>query len=256
MSLARLLLLALLLPAFARADEKIALLQPGEALTYRVSWGLLGQIGEMKISASAETVDGKESIRVNTTSATRGFVRTFYPFDGSAWTLFDAGTGRLLSGAATTKTSKKSTSASILFDYVKGEAVYTDHLRAKRSATLPLPDDAAPVDLITSLIQGRIWELQPGQSREALVLFDDEFYPLLITAEREETLSTASGPRKAILLVPTMPENPKGMFKRGGEVKVWVSADKDRLPLRFEVKLKVGTAYATLSHYDPPSTAY
>ena len=226
---------------------------PGEALTYRVSWGLLGQIGEMKISASAETVDGKDHIRVSTTSATRGLVRTFYPFDGTAWTLFEADSGRLLSGAATTKTSKKSTNASILFDYVKGEAVYTDHIRAKRSLTLPLPEDAAPVDLITSLIQGRLWGLTPGQSRDALVLFDDEFYPLRITAEREETISTADGPRKAILLVPTMTEHPKGMFRRGGEVKVWVSADKDRLPLKFEVKLKVGTAYATLTHYDPPT---
>jgi hypothetical protein len=46
---------------------------------------------------------------------------------------------------------------------------------------------------------------------------------------------------------------PKGMFRRGGEVHVWVSADADRLPLRFEVKLKVGTAFAVLTDYRPPS---
>jgi len=34
--------------------------------------------------------------------------------------------------------------------------------------------------------------------------------------------------------------------------RVWVSADADRLPLRFEVKLKVGTAYAVLTEYLPP----
>jgi hypothetical protein len=179
-------------------------------------------------------------------------VRTFYPFDGEAWTLFDAKEGRLLSGSASTSASSKKTNATITFDYQRGVADYVDHVRSQRSATVELPP-GKPVDLITSLIQARAWALEPGQSREALVLFDDEFYRLLITAREQETISSFRGRQKAIVLVPTMIGTPKGMFRRGGEIRVWVSADEQRLPLRFEVKLKVGTAYAILTDYVPPT---
>jgi hypothetical protein len=50
-----------------------------------------------------------------------------------------------------------------------------------------------------------------------------------------------------------MTGTPKGMFRKGAEVRVWVSTDRERLPLRFEVSLKVGTAYATLSNYQAPT---
>lgn len=248
----RALLFLLLSLGIARANETIELLRPGEALTYYVGWGVLGHAGEIKIAARAETVDGQPQILVDTTSSTRGFVRVLYSFDGDAQTRFDAVDGRLLSATASTRAGKQRTHASILFDYKKREGAYVDHLKPARSTTVPLPP-GMPMDLMTALIQTRAWSLAPGGFIDAFVLFDDEFYPLRITAEREETISTPKGPRKALLLIPTMVEKPKGMFRRGGEVRVWVSADADRLPLRFEVKLKVGTAYAVLTDYQPPS---
>jgi hypothetical protein len=214
---------------------------------------VLGHAGELKIGAQAEkTEDNQALVRVTTTSSTRGFVRMLYSFGGDLWTLFDARDGRMLTASATTHSSKAKTHASIDFDYDKREANYVDHLKPTRSTTLHVPP-GRPMDMITALIQTRVWGLAPGESRDALVLFDDEFYSLQITAEREETVATPNGPRRALLLIPRMIGKPKGMFRRGGEVKVWVSADEDRLPLRFEVKLKVGTAYAVLSDYRPPA---
>ncbi|MET0263857.1 MAG: DUF3108 domain-containing protein [Rariglobus sp.] len=248
MNLPRCLLALFFLVAAARADEKVALLQPGEALTYRVGWGLFGHAGEMTIAAQSESSMGRPAIRIVTTSATRGLVRLMYSFDGDAWTLFDSANGNLLSASASTRSSKESTHASIDFNYEKREANYVDHLKPSRSTLVPLPE-GKPLDLMTALIQTRIWGLQPGQSRDVLVLFDDEFYALRITAVKEESVSTPQGKRKAVLLVPSMIGRPKGMFRRGGEVRVWVSADDEHLPLRFEVKLKVGTGYAVLTDY-------
>jgi Protein of unknown function (DUF3108) len=241
----------LVLCAGVRASESVVLLQPGETLTYRVGWGLLGHAGDMKITSATETLDEVFHTRVNTTTATRGLVRALYSFDGDASMLFDASDGNLLSATARTRSSKNRTHASITFDHDKREADYIDHLKPARSSTLIVPE-GRPMDLMTALIQTRVWSLKAGDSRDVLVLFDDDFYSLKITAEREETISTPNGPRKALLLAPRMIGKPKGMFRRGGEVRVWVSADADRLPLRFEVKLKVGTAFAVLTSYQPP----
>jgi Protein of unknown function (DUF3108) len=236
----------------ARADESVEVLKPGESLTYRVGWGLLGHAGDMTVSAAGETSTGQPRTRMTTTSATQGFVRLLYTFDGEAQMLFDARDGRLITATARTQAKKSQTNASITFDYTKGEASYTDHLNPTRNTLFPMPE-GKPMDFITSLIQTRNWALAPGESRDVLVLFDKDFYRLRITAEREETISTPAGKRKTVLLMPRMIGEPKGMFRRGGEVRVWVSADADGLPLRFEVKLKVGTAYAVLTDYRPPS---
>lgn len=239
----------------AEPPPAIALLKPGEALTYRVGWGVLGHAGDMKVVASEEVVGGVTQTRVTTTSASRGFVRMLYSFDGEAQMFFDPSNGRLMSATAATVAKKARTKASIVFDYTKSEANYVDLLDASRNTMLLVPPDAHPVDLITSLIQTRVWALAVGESRDVLVLFDNDFYELKITAVREETIKLDKGSRKTVLLMPTMIGTPKGMFRRGGEVRVWVSADSDHLPLRFEVKLKVGTAFAVLTDYQPPTAA-
>jgi Protein of unknown function (DUF3108) len=241
----------LALPA-ARAQESITLLKPGEALTYNVGWGPISHAGEIKIDAHTEIVDGQQQLLVQTKTSTRGFIRALFTFDGSALMRFDTATGRLLSAVASTFAKNKKTQASMTLDYAKQEVGYVDYLQPKRSATMPLPA-GMPMDMITALIQSRSWDLEPGQSREALVIFDNEFYPLNITAEVEETISTPQGPRPALRLTPRMIGTPRGMFRRGGEIHVWVSTDSERLPLRFEVRLKVGTAYATLRDYEAPT---
>ena len=85
------------------------------------------------------------------------------------------------------------------------------------------------------------------------MLFDDEFYHLNVTAERIETIGTAGGKESALLLIPRMVGKPKGMFRKGGEVRVWVADDERHLPVRFEVRLKMGTAVALLTAHTEPA---
>jgi hypothetical protein len=48
---------------------------------------------------------------------------------------------------------------------------------------------------------------------------------------------------------------PKGMFKRGSAVRVWIAQnDPRRLPVKFEVELKFGSGVATLVAYQPPAS--
>jgi hypothetical protein len=62
------------------------------------------------------------------------------------------------------------------------------------------------------------------------------------------------GRYKALVLVPRMERDPKGVFKRGGEIKVWISQDAARLPIKMQLVLKYGTASLLLSgHKSPPA---
>lgn len=243
------LLLSVFLLGGARAEPPpVALLQPGETLSYQVTWGVFDRAGELQVTAAAEPFEGLDQTRVTITSNTRGLVRAFYRFNGEARMLFDARDGRLLRSVASSESGRERTQTSMVLDYAKAEATFIDYLRPQRNALLPLPA-GRPMDLVTSLIQSRAWTLKPNESHDLLVVFENEFYLLRITAARRETIKTAFGPRKTVLLIPRLIGPPKGMFRRDGSVRVWVSDDADRLPLRFEVKLKIGTARATLTDY-------
>ena len=238
--------------AGVKPGDAVSLL-PGEVFKFQVGWGMFSGAGEIKVTATSSSLAGQPLTRVTTQTGTRGVIGALYSFTGEAVADFDVRDGRLLTAHADTKTGKKPTQMSVSFDYVHSEAAYVDPLRPARTRTLTLPP-GRPMDLITVLIQARAWNLKPGEMHSALVLFDDEFYPLTITAQKVEKISTPKGKREAMLLIPAMDGPPKGMFKKGGAVKVWISNDADRLPLKFEVNVKVGTATATLVDYHPPAS--
>jgi hypothetical protein len=226
-------------------------LRDGERMAFRVSWGLFHHAGTITIAAEKEELEGLPQTRVTTTTSTRGFIRALYPFDGQVESIFDD-TGRMLAAFAATSAGRKRTQASIVFDYQEGAGTYVDALRPERSTALEISTQF-PMDLITTLINARDWRMEPGQTRAVTVLFDDEFYDLVVTAEQVETVQTARGRQQALLLVPRMEENPKGLFRRGGSIRIWLAQDETRLPLRFEVSVAVGTATALLTEYHGPA---
>ncbi len=245
------LLLALTAAAALRAGP--VSFADGERFHFRVSWGLFSEAAEIDISAKSEQSAGLPQIRVTTTTATRGLIRKLYSFDGRAESVFDGHDGRMLAAVAQTSAKKKKTHAMAVFDYTAASVRYEDYLRPHRSTNIPLPD-GEPMDLITSLIESRAWNLKVGDRRPTTVMFDDEFYDLTLVAEKLERVETPTGEYDALVIVPLMEKDPKGMFKRGGTVRVWISQDEKRLPVKLEVSLKYGTGTAWLTGYRPPST--
>lgn len=249
-------LLALLIFFFSFAaygGTAVTALAPGESLKFRVRWGIL-IAGEITMSARQENIAGLPQVRVATRTNTKGLVRGLYLFDGDGECIFDGRDGRLLAISASTSTSNKATKTTAFFDYQENKVQYVDYLRPERNTMMPMPE-GNPMDLITCLIETRRWDMKPGDRTPATVMFDKEFYDIVIVAEGYENVHTPLGDFKSLVLVPTMDVNPKGMFKRGGRVRVWISQDEKHLPVKFEVAMKIGTGTALLTDYKPPKVA-
>lgn len=253
MNLRPLRLLPLLLLALASLRAASVPLQDGEQLTYRVSWAIVPGAGEIKISGRQEASDTGPTLVVTTTTATRRIARMLLPFDAEARSLFDLRTGKLVSLHEKSTQKSKETAHSVLFDYTTRQALYTGGKTPGVSRELPIPD-GDPTDLMMGLLQTRTWDLKPGEKRDALVLFDDDFYELTIHMARYENVSTSLGQFRTVVLEPRMDKTPpKGMFRRGSSVRVWIAQDSHRLPVKFEVEFKIGTGTATLEAYVPPT---
>jgi hypothetical protein len=228
-------------------------LRDGESLTYSVRWGFIPAVGKIVISAVKIGSGDDAVLRVTTTTSTWGIARGLFPFDGRGESVYNAQTGLLLSSSEWSAYRNKTVKDSITFNYGKSTAQYADDIHPEKSRDIAMPN-GNPSDLIIALIKTRSWDITPGQKRDALVIFGDQFYPLTIHAEDYEYAWTLFGIFKTLPLVPRMEETPPvGMFKRGSTVRVWIETDDARrLPIRFEVGFGFGTGVASLTDYTPP----
>lgn len=240
-------------PASAQVARAPFALRDGESLTYSVRWGFIPSVGRINISAEQIGSGDDAVLRVTTVTSTWGLARGLFTFDGRGESVYNMKSGLLMSSGEWSKYRKKEVKNSMLFDYGNGTATYTDDIHPANSRVIPMPQ-GEPQDLILALIQTRYWNLSPGQARDALVLFEDTFYPLTIRAEDTDYVLSTFGFFKTVVLVPRMEKTPPiGMFKRGSTVSVWIETDDGRqLPVRFEVEFKFGSGIATLIDYQPP----
>ena len=225
-------------------------LRDGERLTFRVSWAIVPGAGEIRIAAKQDA--RTQQLAVTTTTATRRLAKMLLPFEAEATSVFDLQTGKLVSLRESNVTKGKRSAHEVTFDYAGRQATYRSTEPAEPPRQLPIPP-GDPTDLMMGLLQTRSWNLKPGEKRDALVLFDDDFYELTIHMARYEDVQTPVGNFRTVVLEPRMDKTPpKGMFRKGSSVRIWIAQDSHRLPVKFEVVFKIGTGTATLEAYDPP----
>jgi hypothetical protein len=254
-SLLRVLLLSLLPFGALRAADAFAL-HDGEKFVYRVGWGIFFAAGQITINSADVHGPTGTVTKVDITTETRGLVRGVFPFTATGESLYDPLSGHLLSSSASSKTREKQTKTSISLDYTNRIATYLDDLNPARSKKVDFPSEGSPYDLILGLIQTRVWTMKPGETRDIVALFEDQFYLLTVHAEGYETVTTPMGTYNTLVLEPKMEKTPpKGMFKHGSGVKVWISQDDQHLPVRFAVEFKFGEGVASLLEYRPPGSA-
>jgi hypothetical protein len=244
------LLMAAGIAALARGAPVLPL-QHGEKLTFRVSWAIVPGAGEINISATQDPATNRMMVTSNT--QTRGLAQRLLKFKAEGTSTFDLTTGKLISLHEKSDTKGKLAEHTVAFDYDSRIATYQPIGSPEKPRALPMPA-GDPTDLMMGLLQTRTWDLKPGQKRDALVLFDDDFYELTIHMARYEDVQTRIGKFRTIVLEPRMDKTPpKGMFKRGSSVRIWIAQDNHRLPVKFEVEFKIGTGTATLESYQAPT---
>ncbi len=243
-------------------------LGPGERLVFQVQWKWFARAGRIQVAAddpeaeqageaaglSGATAKGRAETpprRILVNIASDGAVAWLFAYQASGESFFDPVTGRMLSGSYESQGGRKRQARTIEFDAEKRIARYRDTLDPTRDEDIPLPE-GDPVDLITCLVTARHWRMEPGDTREILVQVDKKIYPIRLRAVGRETLRTGLASFPALLIVPEPVGVPRGLFRAGGGMRIWIEDAPRALPLRVEVKTRSGPIVADLVEYQPP----
>lgn len=228
------------------AGPSVGFLRPGEVLEFRMSWGILSNIGQTRIETLEEEVEGLRHFRIRITTTSRGVLDAIYPVANDSESVIDMATGRPLAISIEGKSGNRPTKTMTLFDYVAEQVVHTDYIRPERSGTAKLPPEPA-YDLMVAMLQARDWRMKPGEKRNVLTAFEDDFYFITLTAHRRERVRTPVGTFDAVMIEPTQIGEQKGFFRRGGSMKVWISDGPHPQIVKMVFKTKAGTITAVLS---------
>jgi hypothetical protein len=130
-------------------------------------------------------------------------------------------------------------------------------VKAKRTGTAQdknvdkhydIPDQTQ--DILSAFYYARNLDLSQYKMGEIITLntfFDEETFPLQMKMIGRETIKTRAGKIKCIKVRPIIQKG--RVFKSEEDLTLWVSDDKNRIPVMLEAKVLVGSIKMTLKEY-------
>lgn len=98
-------------------------------------------------------------------------------------------------------------------------------------------------DMISGFLILRTMDLSKTKVNDTIKIagfFEDKFYKLNVLYKGKETIRTKVGKIRAIVIKPVMPDNK--LFDGENSITAWFSDDKNRIPLRIDANMFIGTA--------------
>ncbi len=133
----------------------------------------------------------------------------------------------------------------VVYDHVKNSALVNDENGAKTYNTLNNAQDAISGYYFLRTIDYN--KYNPGDVIQIPTFFDKESYTTKIRYRGREVIKTKLGRIKAIKINPILPENQ--LFKGENSIRIWVSDDSNKVPIKIEVDLWVGSMVMEMRKY-------
>lgn len=219
----------------------------GEQLEYRAHYGFLN-IGEgiVEVSPSLYRVNNRVCYRVNVFGRTAGTFDIGYKVRDTWRSYID--TSALIPQHFYVNIQENK--------YRKEEHVYFDHMKKtvrseeknQETKEFKIPDNVQ--DLISGYYFLRTInfnKLREGDTIRLAAFFDDEFYDFKVKYRGKGEVKTKFGTIKAIQITPVMP--PNQLFKDENSIRVWISDDLNKIPIKVEADMFVGAIELDLKKF-------
>lgn len=209
-----------------------------ETLSYRIT--LLGlPVGSGTLEAKQENGEVKISLRV----ASNPVIAGIYPVDDLIETRLYNG-NYIITKIRQQEGSFKGNRGFTLF--LQDKYVFWTDLLKHTSTKEPLPNSEV-VDILSGLYYLRNRPLKTGKT-ETLHIYDSNIYTLVpVEVLRRETISLPGFKSADTLLLHPLIKT-EGIFKRAGDILIWVTDDMNHVPVKVETFIMLGKVTAELTN--------
>lgn len=214
--------------------------QIGERLTYEVSWMNIAAATAVMEIATIEGAKERVFAKLVGTAQSRPILTRFFPVDNRVESEIDF--AELIPEHMTFRRREGKKKEDIEYVFHQQEGTVTA-VRGGITESLPIP--AGTQDIISCLYYTRsILPLKPGASLTMNVYHDKKNRPVEVRVEDVETIKGRWGTVETARLLVIMPFH--GLFMNQGNIRVWLTTDHRRTPLRMKAKVILGSIVADL----------
>lgn len=233
----------------------------GEKFTFLLGWKFKGimnaNAGEITFTTSLTTVDGKQAYKVKAHGKTLPAIALFFKMDDVYETWLDMPTLRPLRFRSELKENKYRYKADYRYDWdsMKVHTNYHNLRKAPGSATMSLtPQSADAVAFFFNLRSQDVGSFTVGEYHKFDFVMDKKIIGIRFKLLGRETkkfgrLGTFRTLKLSCELTST--DDPDGQtFEDGTEFYIWLSDDRNHVPLSIESPTKIGSVVATIQKFE------
>jgi len=240
--------------------QKESAFQEGEWFKFKMSYSGFLKAGNATLSLNETKLDGKPVFHVVGKGWTTGLIKAFFKVKDRYESYFDKETGVPYKFIRKIDEGGHTKDIEIKFDQKK-KIAEVNNKKKKKTKTVATEQDVQ--DMVSMYYHLRnsieIASLTQGDEIETNMFFDEENYGFKLKYLGKETIKVdINGSKVKVKTVKFRPYVMAGrVFKEEESLTLWVSADKNKIPLKIKADLAVGSLRAELvefkglKHYFP-----
>lgn len=237
------------LPEEAAPRGQSAVFKPGEWLKFRIHYGFLNA-SYATLHLTESNLNGVPVYHVVGRGQTTGFASLFFKVDDTYESFFGKEDGKPYRFIRKIDEGGYTKDIEIQFDHQADRAVLHDKEAQKK---LQFDTHESIQDLISAFYYLRKFyqadQLVEGNSIELDLLYDDDgIFKFRLKYLGKEVLKTKYGKVECLKFRPYVQSG--RVFKEQESLSLWVSNDKNKIPIRIEADLMVGSIKADLDGYN------
>ncbi len=225
----------------------------GEILTYRASMGIIHAAeATFQVDDHVHTVNDRPNYKIDVFVKTVGIFDVFQRVRDNWGTFMDTTHMIPHRSYRYIEEGKYRKNELVNFDQNQNKAILSklDKVtrKVKETENFDVPENVQ--DLVSGYYYFRLIDfskVKKGDTISVKGFFDGALYDMNIVFEGKENLSTKIGDFKTFVFYPVMKKNK--IFGSDNPVKLWISDDKNRIPLKIRVNLFVGSVDMDLKSY-------
>ena len=240
--------------AFAQSSDRDDLMKfkyfhKGESLTYTCSIGML-KVGKAtaQVDTQLHEYDGNTCYKINVDGSTTGMFAMGMKVEDNWQSFVDTGLIIPHKFYRDIHENNYLLEETTYFDHAKKSVLVDATLKGKkRGGTYEIPQYSQ--DLISGYLYLRTLDfenMEVGNVVSVNAFFEDRVYDFKIKYLGKQVIKTRFGKLQTYVLTPIMPNN--SLFLSGeNAIKIWVSADENRVPLKVHATMLFGIGLVEVS---------
>lgn len=226
--------------------QKLDNIQSGEVLNYRIHYGILNA-GTATLTTLKTTYQGQPHFYVKGYGKTTGAVRAFFKVEDHYESFINSKTGLPSYYVRNVQEGGYTQHLQTVFNQVNHTLILTDKEKNTSKSVKSVKDVQDMLSAFYYLRSLDASELKVGSVKKLNVWIDDELFPFQLKVAGIENVKTKFGTISCLKIIPQVISG--RVFKDKEGVTLWVSNDKNYVPVAIKAELAVGSLKASLDSY-------